>query len=92
LEGKQIWLTCLSPTPKEQVQVSEMHCGVVLVIVSVYITPNCIPKECLTTLGKAEHTNISSNISVITVLILFELQNLDAILRLRECGFYERIE
>jgi hypothetical protein len=44
------------------------------------------------TLEKAEHTNISSNISVITVLLLFELQNLDAILRLRECGFYERIE
>jgi hypothetical protein len=35
-----------------------------------------------TTLEKAEHTNISSTISVITVLMLFELQNLDGILRL----------
>jgi hypothetical protein len=40
-----------------------------------------------TTLEEAEHTNISSNISVLTVLILFELQKLDAIWRLKSVDF-----
>jgi hypothetical protein len=45
-----------------------------------------------TILEKGENTNIINTIRVITILTLFELQNLEAILRLKECGFYEKNE